>query len=84
MEESAALAPPQMVQGDPRTLTLLDVNARFLPHEQFRQLVENIRRDGCLTSTPLVWNDTASGRLVVLSGNHRTLAAIEAGLVSIW
>ncbi|MBY8884757.1 ParB/Srx family N-terminal domain-containing protein [Streptomyces sp. PTM05] len=84
MEDSTQLAPPRMVQGDPRTLTLLDVNARFLPHEQFRQLVANVRRDGCLTSTPLVWNDTESGRLVVLSGNHRTLAAIEAGLTEIW
>ncbi|MGP8301969.1 ParB N-terminal domain-containing protein [Streptomyces inhibens] len=84
MEETTQLAPPQMVQGDPRTLTLLDLNARFLPHETFRQLVGNIQRDGCLTSTPLVWNDADSGRLIVLSGNHRTLAAIEAGLTSIW
>ncbi|OPF70756.1 hypothetical protein VT50_0235925 [Streptomyces antioxidans] len=84
MEETTPLAPPQMVQGDPRTLTLLDLNARFLPHEQFRQLVANIQRDGCLTSTPLVWNDGDSGRLIVLSGNHRTLAAIEAGLEEIW
>ncbi|MEU2206252.1 hypothetical protein AB0B95_06515 [Streptomyces hygroscopicus] len=45
-------APPQRVQGDPRTLTLLDLNARFLPHGQFRQLVANIQRDGRLTSTP--------------------------------
>ncbi|MBI0379164.1 ParB N-terminal domain-containing protein, partial [Streptomyces albiflaviniger] len=84
MEETTPLAPPQMVQGDPRTLTLLDLNARFLPHEQFRQLVANIQRDGHLTSTPLVWNDAESGRLIVLSGNHRTLAAIEAGLEQIW
>lgn len=73
MDDSAQLSPPQMVQGDPRMLRLLDGNARFLPHEQFQQLVANIRRDGCLTSTPLVWNDSESGRLVVLSGNHRTL-----------
>ncbi|MFI9257089.1 ParB N-terminal domain-containing protein [Streptomyces sioyaensis] len=84
MDETTQLALPQTVQGDPRTLTLLDVNAWFLPHEQFRQLVANIQRDGCLTSTPLVWNDADSGRLIVLSGNHRTLAAIEAGLTSIW
>ncbi|MEU4028046.1 ParB N-terminal domain-containing protein [Streptomyces anulatus] len=84
MEETNRLDPPQMVEGDPRTLTLLDVNARFLPHEQFRQLVANIERDGHLTSTPLVWNDRESGRLVVLSGNHRVLAAIEAGLPTIW
>ncbi|MEU8888719.1 ParB N-terminal domain-containing protein [Streptomyces sp. NPDC048442] len=84
MEETNRLAPPQMVEGDPRMLTLLDVNARFLPHEQFRQLVANMERDGHLTSTPLVWNDRESGRLVVLSGNHRVLAAIEAGLPTIW
>ncbi|MEU0839454.1 ParB N-terminal domain-containing protein [Streptomyces sp. NPDC005962] len=84
MEESMQLAPPQMVEGDPRTLTLLDLNARFLPHEQFKQLVANIKRDGHLTSTPLVWNDTDSGQLIVLSGNHRTLAAVEAGLRTIW
>lgn len=83
-DETTPLTPPQMVEGDPRTLTLLDINARFLPHEQFQQLVANVRRDGCLTSTPLVWKDTATGRLVVLSGNHRTLAAVEAGLEKIW
>ncbi|WP_181811065.1 ParB N-terminal domain-containing protein [Streptomyces ipomoeae] len=74
------IAPPAYVEGDPRDLTLLDINARYLPHEQFRQLVDNIKRDGCLTSTPLVWNDSDTGRRIVLSGNHRTMAAIEAGL----
>ncbi|MFF9478106.1 ParB/Srx family N-terminal domain-containing protein [Streptomyces sp. NPDC014733] len=74
------LEPPKYVEGDPRTLTLLDVNARYMPYEQFRQLVTNIERDGCLTSAPLVWNDTESARRIVLSGNHRTMAAIEAGL----
>ncbi len=34
MEETTPLAPPQMVQGDPHSLTLLDLNARFLPHER--------------------------------------------------
>jgi hypothetical protein len=30
----------------------LEKNARFMRAEQYRQLVENIRRDGCLTSVP--------------------------------
>lgn len=68
-------------QGDPRELTLLDVNARYMTHEQYARLVDNIRRDGVLTSVPLVWNDQS--RLVVLSGNHRVKAAIEAGLPEI-
>lgn len=75
---------PTMVEGDPRDLTLLDVNARFMRHEQFQRLVDNIREDGTLTSTPLVWNDVDSERRIVLSGNHRTKAAIEAGLERIW
>ena len=44
----------------------------------FSQLVENVRRDGCLTSVPLVYDD--NGKLEVLSGNHRVMAAIKAGL----
>ena len=33
-------------------LELLKVNARFMRHEVFTQLVDNIRRDGVLTSVP--------------------------------
>jgi hypothetical protein len=65
---------------DPRTLTLLEVNARFMRKETFDRLVANVRSDGALTSAVLVWDDTAGDRRVVLSGNHRTMAAIEAGL----
>lgn len=65
---------------DPRSLTLLEVNARFMRKETFDRLVANVRRDGGLTSVPLVWDDTATGRRVVLSGNHRIMAAIEADL----
>jgi hypothetical protein len=42
--------------------------------EQFNQLVDNLRRDGVLTSHALVHDG------VVLSGNHRVLAAIKAGI----
>jgi len=57
-------------------LTLLsdEENANCLSGEQFRLLVENLRRDGALTSAPLVHHG------VVLSGNHRVRAAIEAGI----
>ncbi len=46
---------------------------------QFNRLVENIRRDGCLTSFPLVYR--RGDDLVVVSGNHRVSAAIKAGIV---
>jgi hypothetical protein len=39
---------------------------------EFNRLVENIKRDGCLTSLPLVY------RGEVVSGNHRVQAAIKA------
>jgi ParB/Sulfiredoxin domain len=71
---------PRLDSADPRGLTLLEVNARFMRKEQYDRLVANIRRDGCLTSVPLVWHDTAEQRLVVLSGNHRVQAAIDADL----
>jgi hypothetical protein len=45
-------------------------------HEQFRRLSDNIRRDGALTSVPLAARQE-DGSLVVLSGNHRVLAAID-------
>jgi hypothetical protein len=41
---------------------------------QFDRLVENLKLDGVLTSLPLVYCDT------VLSGNHRVLAAMKAGI----
>ena len=46
---------------------------------QFNLLVANIRRDGCLTSFPLVHR--VDGELQVVSGNHRVQAAMKAGLV---
>ena len=58
-------------QGDPRTLTLLDVNARFMPYGKFQVLVERIKEDGVRQQWPFVWRDPDSGNLIVLSGNQR-------------
>lgn len=59
-----------------RELHLLEgeENARFMPGTQFQQLVDNLKRDGALTSVPLVYQGT------VYSGNHRVAAAIDAGI----
>jgi hypothetical protein len=67
----------RIVRVDPRSLKLLEVNAHYMDDGTFQQLVENIKRDGELMSTPVVY------RGVVLSGNHRTKAAIAAGLSEI-
>ena len=59
----------------------LEKNARFMRAEQYRQLVENIRRDGCLTSVPFAIRQ--GDRYKILSGNHRVKAAQDAGLTDI-
>lgn len=71
----------RMDRVDPRSLKLLELNARFMRHEQYQQLVANIKRDGCLTSVPLVCIE--DGVQVVRSGNHRVRASIDAGLLEI-
>src|ERR1700761_3709618 len=60
-------------------LKLVEKNARYMEGRQFSKLVANIKRDGCLTTLPLVHRE--GGKLTVISGNHRVQAAIKAGLV---
>ena len=89
--KSAVKAPPKstasgssgslqtrVIRAPLRELKLLEKNARYMKGAQFNRLVENVRRDGCLTSFPLVHREGDS--LVVVSGNHRVRAAIEAGI----
>lgn len=85
-----------LIRIDPRRIKLLDLNARLMRHEQYKRLVDNVKRDGRLTSTPLLavkdWHDDSvpmpegpDGEPVyeVLSGNHRVMAAVDAGLTEI-
>lgn len=72
----------KIITVDPRTLKLLDINARYMKHDTYQQLVENIRRDGKLTSVPFACKEP-DGTYLVLSGNHRTKAARDAGLETI-
>lgn len=66
----------------PGELHLLDKNARYMKAEQFQALVENVKKDGNLSSLPLCYRENG-GKLLVLSGNHRTMAARQAGLEQI-
>jgi hypothetical protein len=72
-----------MIQANPKELKLLELNARFMRHEEFQRLVANVKNDGRLTSVPFACLDPADGKYLVLSGNHRTKAAIAAGLKEI-
>lgn len=69
----------KIIRIDPRKLKLLDLNARFMRHEEFQKLVANIKKDGELTSVPFACLDK-DGSYLVLSGNHRVKAAISANL----
>ena len=62
---------------DLRSLKLLEVNARYMRHETFQRLIDNIRRDGCLTQKPFAVKQE-NGQYLVLSGNHRVMAALES------
>lgn len=70
--------PYKLALIDVRDLEFLEKNARYMTNEMFRNLVDNIKRDGGLSSVPLCWKH--DGKYRVLSGNHRCMAAIEAGL----
>jgi hypothetical protein len=82
------------IKIDPKRIQLLKFNARFMRHETFSRLVENVKRDNALTSVPFCaivdyyhqgdpiprYEDTGEPIYEVQSGNHRIKAAISAGL----
>jgi len=76
---------PRLVRRDPRQLTRLEVNARYMRKEEYDRLVANVRRDGCLTSVPLIYGggDYPEGQELVISGNHRCDAAVDADLTEV-
>ena len=39
---------------DPKEIVLLEENARYMTHEEFNRLVDNVRRDGQLSSAPFL------------------------------
>jgi hypothetical protein len=69
------------LSANPRDINLLEQNARYMRHEEYARLVENIRMDGKLTSAPFLLQE--EGRLLCLSGNHRVMASIDSGLEEI-
>lgn len=56
------------------------LNARYMRQEQFQQLVANLKLDGVLTSTPLVYRDDDGDHII--SGHHRVRAGLAAGIVA--
>jgi hypothetical protein len=74
--------PYRLELAAPGELKLLEKNARYMKAEQFQSLVENIKKDGNLSSLPLCYREK-DGKLRVLSGNHRVMAARKAEVESV-
>lgn len=71
--------PYRLEAAAPKDIRLQEKNARYMTNEMFMNLVENIKRDGNMTSLPLCVRELDGG-LRVISGNHRVQAAIKAGV----
>ncbi len=72
---------PEILIVSPKECIGQEKNARYFMPEVFQQLVDNIKKDGRLESTPLVYRD--KDKLRIISGHHRIEAAIQAGLEKI-
>lgn len=58
-----------------------DINANVMPTGMFNQLVANIRRSGFPETIPLMATRVESPEAIeIVSGHHRTRAAMQAGL----
>lgn len=42
----------KIIKVNPKELKLLELNARFMKANEFKKLVSNVKRDGCLTQLP--------------------------------
>lgn len=73
------VTPYKLAVVDPREVQHVDKNAHYMPTKVYRQLTDNLKRDGNLSSLPFCWRK-ADGTLVALSGNHRIDAARDAGI----
>lgn len=69
----------QIIKINPRDIKLLEVDARYMKPEEYQKLVANIKKDGKLTSVPFCFCNE-NNKIEVLSGNHRVMASIDAGL----
>jgi hypothetical protein len=65
----------QIVRLTLRELKGRDKNPHYMTAAKYNRLVDNLKRDKVLTSTPLIY------RGEILSGHHRVRAAIEAGII---
>lgn len=73
------VTPYRLAVVAPGAILPVDKNAHYMSKRVYDQLVANVRKDGNLSSLPFCWQ-REDGQLVVLSGNHRVMAAQDAGI----
>lgn len=76
------VSPYKLCVVDPKQVKQIDKNAHYMSKQMFDQLVANVKKDGNLSSLPLLWQHK-DGRYEALSGNHRVKAAAVAGIPKI-
>lgn len=73
----------KLAEVDIDEIVFVEKNARYMEQTTFNQLVDNIRRDGELSSVPFtikLEEGKDKGKYEVISGNHRVKAAKMAGI----
>lgn len=63
-----------------RDIEEAEINAQEMGQDDFQRLVRNLKKDGVLTSTPLVMRQENKGKYRCVSGHHRIKAAIHANI----
>lgn len=56
------------------------INAQEMNEQDFKRLVQNIKRDGILTTSPLLMRQNGKNKFMCVSGHHRIRAGIKAKL----
>jgi len=57
------------------------INAQEMSVNDFNRLVDNLRRDGVLTTAPLLMRQAGKNKFMCISGHHRIRAAIKAKIL---
>jgi hypothetical protein len=79
-EINQLIQPYQLAYVSPKEdCVLLSKNARYMTKEQQDKLTSNIQHDGFLSQLPFGIKE-GDGRFKIISGNHRIISAIKAGL----
>jgi len=72
----------RLLYADTETIREQDVNAQSMSKKMFDQLIENVKNEGTLESTPLCVRGEGDV-IYIISGHHRVRAARAAGVTHI-